>query len=137
VDKIENKLPYRIRLLIWIIILIPIGLATKKYGVPVWINHHAGGLIYEIFWCLAISLFLAQIKWMENRSLDFFSNLFFGVPTALASTIFRICTIDFFRKSSDWYDFFLVGFSLLCFGKWSWRSDHREIKKRIFGLVFI
>jgi len=62
VDKIENKLPYRIRLLIWIIILIPIGLATKKYGVPVWINHHAGGLIYEIFWCLAISLFWPKLN---------------------------------------------------------------------------
>lgn len=36
------------------LLLIPPGLASKFYTGPgfVWVQHHFGGVIYEIFWCL-------------------------------------------------------------------------------------
>jgi len=47
---------YRVHVTILMLILIPIGLATKKGDSSlIWINHYAGGIIYEIFWCLFIS----------------------------------------------------------------------------------
>ena len=44
----------RLRLLLVLANVVPVGLATKFYGGPaeVWVHAHAGGLLYVVFWCL-------------------------------------------------------------------------------------
>lgn len=46
-------------ILLAILILIPIGLLTKRYTGPgmIWVNYSLGGVIYVIFWSLVVSLF--------------------------------------------------------------------------------
>jgi hypothetical protein len=55
-DKRERTL-FRRRALLVLIVLIPIGLMTKWYSGPcvTWTNNYAGGLLYEVFWCLVIA----------------------------------------------------------------------------------
>lgn len=45
------------------LILIPLGLFTKFYTGPwqEWSNFYAGGLLYEIFWCLVIAFIAPKI----------------------------------------------------------------------------
>lgn len=45
---------YRLIVLISLILMIPIGLATKFYRGPfdTWLNHSVGGIFYEMFWIL-------------------------------------------------------------------------------------
>jgi hypothetical protein len=47
-----------------LLILIPLGFATKFYTGPfaVWVNNSLGGIFYEIFWCLVIFLFFPSLK---------------------------------------------------------------------------
>jgi len=46
-------------ILLSLIFIIAIGLLTKLYGGPGqnWVNHSLGGVFYEIFFCLVITLF--------------------------------------------------------------------------------
>jgi len=46
-------------LLLSLIIVTPLGFATKFYTGPgeLWLNNYGGGILYEIFWCLMILLF--------------------------------------------------------------------------------
>lgn len=57
---------FRVRLLITLLILTPIGFYTKLYNGPLhlWVNNHFGGLLYEIFWILYILL-----VWPQKSSL--------------------------------------------------------------------
>jgi len=57
----QSKLK-RLLTLLSIIIIVPLGLATKYYhgsGAP-WINNHLGGLFYVVFWCLLAFLFFPE-----------------------------------------------------------------------------
>ncbi len=47
-------------ILISILLLIPLGLATKMYSGlgSKWINDSAGGIVYEVFWCLLFFWFV-------------------------------------------------------------------------------
>jgi hypothetical protein len=44
----------RLRLLLVLAVVVPLGLATKFYAGPAetWVNSHAGGFLYVVFWCL-------------------------------------------------------------------------------------
>lgn len=44
----------RLRLLLILAIVVPLGFATKLYTGPAraWVHGHAGGFLYVIFWCL-------------------------------------------------------------------------------------
>ena len=44
----------RLRLLLVLAIVVPLGFATKFYAGPAqgWVHGHAGGFLYVIFWCL-------------------------------------------------------------------------------------
>lgn len=55
---------FRIQLLGWIIVLIPVGFATKFYHGPFqfWVENFLGGVLYEIFWCLVIAFFFPTTK---------------------------------------------------------------------------
>jgi len=54
----------RLLTLLSIIIIVPLGLATKYYQGSgcAWINSHLGGLFYVIFWCLVFYLIFINGK---------------------------------------------------------------------------
>ncbi|MBT5829310.1 MAG: DUF2809 domain-containing protein [Candidatus Latescibacteria bacterium] len=58
-----------------IVLLIPLGLFTKYYSglAELWINHHSGGVLYEIFWCLLVALFFPQTSTFKIISIVFLS----------------------------------------------------------------
>ena len=75
--------PMRRFLLICLLILIPIGLATKMYtgSGSWWVYAHAGGVFYEIFW-----IFFVLAVW-SNRS-----------EVAVAAWVFLVtCILEFFQ----------------------------------------
>ena len=47
---------FRIRIFILLSAVIPLGFASKFYSGPgsFWFNNYCGGILYEIFWCLAV-----------------------------------------------------------------------------------
>lgn len=61
IQKISN---YRLKTLIFLLIIIPTGFATKFYSGPAasWVNDSLGGLFYEMFWCLLTFLFFQNAK---------------------------------------------------------------------------
>ena len=55
---------FKLVTLISILIVVPLGFAGKFYegrGAK-WFNDSLGGLLYEVFWCLVISLILIKTK---------------------------------------------------------------------------
>ena len=54
----------RIVILLSILIVTPLGFACKFYAGPgaKWVNDSLGGLLYEVFWCLAISVIIIKVK---------------------------------------------------------------------------
>jgi hypothetical protein len=54
-----NKTKIRRLSLISLLIITPLGLLTKFYNGPAesWINHYAGDILYQIFWCLVLFFF--------------------------------------------------------------------------------
>jgi hypothetical protein len=46
----------RLAVLPWLAGLVPAGLATKLYAGPLqsWVANSLGGVLYEVFWCLAV-----------------------------------------------------------------------------------
>jgi hypothetical protein len=56
----------RRRVLLSLLIVTPVGFSVKLYTGPgqAWVNNYAAGLVYEIFWCLA--LFLVWPRWSST-----------------------------------------------------------------------
>ncbi|GAB4320511.1 MAG: hypothetical protein Kow00127_12800 [Bacteroidales bacterium] len=50
--------------LLWLVLVTPIGFATKFYTGPAqqFVNTGLGGVLYEIFWCLLAGLFFAKTR---------------------------------------------------------------------------
>ena len=50
--------------LVCIILITPLGFATKFYRGPAenWISNSLGGIFYEIFWCLIVYLFFPKLR---------------------------------------------------------------------------
>ncbi|MBT3754781.1 MAG: DUF2809 domain-containing protein [Candidatus Cloacimonetes bacterium] len=80
----------RFILLISVLIITPLGFASKFYtgfGAK-WFNNSLGGLLYEVFWCLVISLIFIQFK-----------------PWKIASFVFIVtCFLEFLQL---WHPYFL------------------------------
>lgn len=53
-DELDSTV--RLRLLLILAVLIPLGIATKFYTGPAeeWVRNHSGGLLYVVFWCLLV-----------------------------------------------------------------------------------
>ena len=51
--------PTRLWILLSLLVVTPLGFALKLYTGPGqnWVNNYAAGVLYEIFWCLALFLF--------------------------------------------------------------------------------
>jgi hypothetical protein len=49
----------RIKILIILAVLVPLGFGFKYYAGPghAWFNLHGAGVLYEIFWCLCVFFF--------------------------------------------------------------------------------
>ena len=49
---------------VFLLIIIPIGFATKLYSGPGkdWVNNSLGGVFYEMFWCLFIYYVFIKLK---------------------------------------------------------------------------
>ena len=81
---------FKLITLAWILIIIPLGFASKFYigfGAK-WFNDSFGGLLYEVFWCLLVSIILIKIK-----------------PWKIASVVFIItCILEFLQL---WHPIFL------------------------------
>ena len=54
----------RLITLLLIVIITPIGFISKFYSGPgaYWVNNSLGGILYEIFWCLVVFLFLPKAR---------------------------------------------------------------------------
>ncbi len=52
----------KLGVLISLLLITPLGFATKFYTGPArhWVNTSLGGVLYEIFWCLVVFLFLRK-----------------------------------------------------------------------------
>ncbi|MFH1942071.1 MAG: DUF2809 domain-containing protein [bacterium] len=59
---------YRRSILISLLVVVPLGFATKFYRGPGarWFNDSAGGILYELFWCLLASFMrpTAPVFWI-------------------------------------------------------------------------
>jgi len=55
---------YRLYMLLSIAVITPWGFASKFYRGPAafWANNSLGGVLYEIFWCCAVSLILPRAR---------------------------------------------------------------------------
>jgi hypothetical protein len=63
--------------------IVPLGFYTKFYSGPAadWVNDSLGGVFYEIFWCLVISLLFSKAN-----------------PLAIALAVFVVtCTLEFLQ----------------------------------------
>jgi hypothetical protein len=54
--------------LISLLVLVPIGLATKFYTGPVqfWVNNSLGGVLYVVFWSILLYLFAPKLTILKN-----------------------------------------------------------------------
>ncbi len=64
-----NRLKHKLNKIILIIIIIPLGLLSKEYqGIGAnWINDFSGDILYEVFWCLFVSLFFRNSRQVINK----------------------------------------------------------------------
>ena len=55
---------YRLKVFLWLCAITPVGFASKFYKGPWawWFNNYAGGILYEIFWCLVGIFFFSKAK---------------------------------------------------------------------------
>jgi len=55
--------PVFLKILI-LVVIVPIGFYTKFYRGPLqeWVNYSLGDILYEIFWCIVISVLLPRMK---------------------------------------------------------------------------
>lgn len=60
----------RLTIVIILAILTPLGFYTKFYTGPFyyWVNNSLGGMLYEIFWCLAVLFFLPGTRPLKTAS---------------------------------------------------------------------
>lgn len=92
----------RIRTVISLTILIPLGFYTKSYKgcLAEWINASSGGAFYEIFWCLLVFLF-SEIR-----------------PSIIAlSVLIATCCLEFLQlwhtPVLEWLRSFFIGRTIL------------------------
>jgi hypothetical protein len=127
-----NLQAQRLAALVSLLIVTPIGFASKFYGGlgAWWFNNYAGGILYEVFWCLLILL------------------LWPGAPASLTvACIFAItCSLEFLQlwhprflqtiratfigrtligTSFSWWD--IPHYFIGCLAGWFWMGFIRKI----------
>ena len=111
--------------LISLIVVISLGFASKFYSGPGawWFNDYAGGIMYEIFWCLVVTLL-----WLRAPSVSIAACVFVITclleflqlwhPHFLESIRATFIGRTFIGTSFSWWDFphYLMG----CCAGWLW-----------------
>jgi len=120
-----NHKTHRLTALVSLLVVTPIGFASKFYSGPGawWCNNYAGGVMYEIFWCL-VGLFL----WPRASTVSIAAWVF-GVTCSLELLqlwhphFLEVIRATFIGRSLigtsfSWWDFphYLVG----CCAGWFW-----------------
>ena len=113
----------RLRSFISLLIITPIGFASKFYTGPGawWFNNYAGGIFYEIFWCFVVILFLpyASAFWVACSILGitcFLEFLQLWNPSFLESVRSTFIGSTLIGTTFIWWDFphYVIG----CFAGW-------------------
>jgi hypothetical protein len=116
--------------------VIPLGLATKAYtGIfEGWFHNYAGGIVYEIFWILLISLLFPQIQpvkialgiFIATSVLEF---LQLWQPAWLQTLRATFAGKTLLGGVFSWWDFphYALGCGLAAWGLQAWR--HRLLGK--------
>jgi hypothetical protein len=68
----------RLLTLLMLIVVVPAGFFTKFYSGPAqdWISNSAGGLLYEIFWCLIFFFLFPKTRVVLLAMIVFFATCF-------------------------------------------------------------
>ncbi|NIR50685.1 DUF2809 domain-containing protein [candidate division KSB1 bacterium] len=114
---------FRLRILISLFIITPLGFASKFYYGPLawWVNDHFGGMLYEAFWILLIVLiwphlspFKVALGVFLTTSVLEFLQLWHPPPLELIRTTFVGQTL--IGTTFTWYDFpyYFLGSALCC-----------------------
>ena len=120
-----NSRAFRIKITFSLLVVTPIGFASKFYPGPGawWFNDYAGGMLYEIFWCL-----VAVLIWPRGSRLKI-ALCVLGITSLLECLqLYHPPFLEMIRTtfigriligtSFSWWDFpyYVVG----CFIGWLW-----------------
>jgi len=112
---------FRPLLFLTLLVVIPLGFATKFYYGPgqVWVQHYGGGVFYEIFWILVVTFLVPNIRtwfvaffvFLGTSILEF---LQLWHPPFLESLRSHFIGATFVGVGFDWWDFlyYALGCSL-------------------------
>lgn len=119
---------HRLTALVSLLVITPVGFASKFYSGPGawWFNNYAGGVIYEIFWCLVVLLLRPRASialiaiWVFaiTCSLEFLQLWHPHFLTIVRATFIGRTLIG---TSFSWWDFphYFVG----CCAGWFWMKS--------------
>ncbi len=120
-----NTRLFRFKIAFSLLILVPIGFASKFYNGPGgwWFNNYAGGMLYEIFWCLIVVFIWPRFSglkialWVLGVT-SFLECLQLVHPPFLEAIRSTFIGRTMIGTSFAWWDFpyYVVG----CFLGWLW-----------------
>jgi hypothetical protein len=114
----------RRKIILSLLILVPLGFATKFYSGPAWfwVQNSLSGVFYEIFWCLVLCFFLTNAAawkigawvFIGTSALEFFQLIHPKILEAIRSHFIGRTLIG---TQFSWLDFlyYLIGCSIGCF----------------------
>jgi hypothetical protein len=114
---------FRIRLFIALLLVTPLGFATKFYSGPLhaWVHDSMGGVLYEVFWCLAAAVFFPRVNIKKTAALIFTATCVLEIlqlwhPPFLEAVRMTFIGRTLIGTSFSWLDFphYLLG----CLAGW-------------------
>ena len=125
--------PIRQKIILSLMILVPLGFATKFYSGPAWfwVQNSLSGVFYEIFWCLVVCFFLMKATawkiglwvFIGTSALEFLQLIH---PKELEAIRSHFIGRTLIGTRFTWLDFpyYLIG----CLIGWFWIT---QIRKRV------
>ena len=110
--------PTRVRILACLAVVTPLGFATKAYAGlgAYWVNSHAGGVLYVLFWILVVVFIRPQTSTRVAASLVFAVTCLLEVLQLLSTPILAAVRSTFLGhallgSTFSWWDFpdYLLG----------------------------
>ena len=118
-----------------LLIVVPLGFASKFYSGPGawWLNDYAGGVMYEIFWCLVVSFICPRASAVLIAVCVFSATCFLEFLQLWHPRFLEVIRGTFMGRtligtSFSWWDFphYLVG----CGAGWFWIESLRRYVMR-------
>ncbi|MBD3391606.1 MAG: DUF2809 domain-containing protein [Chitinivibrionales bacterium] len=115
----------RARAVLFLAVLVPVGFASKFYtgwGAP-WVNNSLGGVLYVIFWCLAIFVLFPQERPSAIAAAVFTATSLLEIlqlwhPSFLESIRSTFVGATLIGTTFVWSDFFY--YAIGCIAGWIW-----------------